>query len=96
MQEIYEKYYWQNDMVRLRAFRPEDKSYENDLDSEMWSMASEETVLPIAKKEEKTAEQNEKTPSFVIENLNGDYIGSIRFNEINERHGTFSAGFMLL
>ena len=96
MRDQYEQYYWQNDKVRLRAFRPEDKNHDNDLDSEMWALASEEMVLPIAKKEERTAEQNEVTPSFVIENLNGDYIGSCRFNEINERHGTFSAGLQLM
>ena len=102
MQDIYEKYYWQNDKVRLRAHRSDDKSdnylYEENLDSEMWALCSEEMVLPIAKKEIRTNDeiaQNEKPPTFAIENLSGDYIGIIRFNEIDERHGTFEIGLML-
>ena len=102
MQDIYEKYYWQNDKVRLRAHRSEDKCddypYEENLDSEMWALCSEEMVLPIATKEIRTNDEivkNEKPPTFAIENLDGDYIGGIRFNEINERHGTFDIGLML-
>ena len=102
MQDIYEKYYWQNDKVRLRAHRSEDRCddypYEENLDSEMWALCSEEMVLPIATKEIRTNDEivkNEKPPTFAIENVDGDYIGGIRFNEINERHGTFDVGLML-
>jgi Acetyltransferases, including N-acetylases of ribosomal proteins len=102
MQDKYEKYYWQNDKVRLRANRDDDVSSDDerdgDLDSEMWALCSEEMVLPVAAKETRTVEEiahNEKPPSFAIETLDGVYIGVIRFNDINERHGTFEVGLML-
>ena len=99
MQDIYEKYYWQNDKVRLRAMRPEDCNYAEKLDSEAWSMASQEMALPPVKK---AAKENDSEilmdinkPVFSIENLDGDYIGDIRFNDINERHGTFELGISI-
>lgn len=103
MESAYDRYYWQNDKVRLRAMRPEDddpeKRYFEELDSEAWAMASEEMVLPAVKREVKAndadAVQDENAPAFSIENLNGEYIGHIHFNEINERHGTFSIGLIL-
>ena len=104
MQNIYANYYWQNDKVRLRAMRPEDENHNNshakeDFDSEAWAMAHEEMTLPIAKREVKATDseavQNEKAPAFSIENLEGNIVGHIHFNYINERHGTFSIGLML-
>jgi len=102
MKDIYKKYYWQNDKVRFRTHRSEDKCddypFLEDLDSEMWALCSEEMVLPVAKKEHRSNEEiatNEKPPTFAVENLDGEYIGIIRFNEINERHGTFDVELML-
>ena len=103
MQNIYETYYWQNDKVRLRAMRLEDDHAEDyhieNLDSEAWTMAHQEVVLPIVKKDlgAKSPDhaQNEKAPAFSIENLDGEYVGHIHFNYINERHGTFSVGLII-
>ncbi|MGI5899655.1 MAG: GNAT family N-acetyltransferase [Christensenellales bacterium] len=103
MGDIYEKYYWQNHKVRLRAMRPEDddpqRCFIEDLDSQAWAMCHEEMVLPAVKKEVQTSDSkalmNEKAPAFSIENLDGDYVGHIHFNYINERHGTFSIGLII-
>lgn len=97
MQNIYETYYWQNNKVRLRSARPEDSahSHTEDLDSEAWNMIHSEVVLPAVKVSDVTVKQNEKAPVFSIENLDGEYIGHIHFNYINERHGTFSIGVII-
>jgi RimJ/RimL family protein N-acetyltransferase len=101
MQDIYETYYWQNDKIRLRAMRPEDSdsSHIDDLDSLAWAYANDEVALPVVEKEIKATDgafaQNEKAPAFSIENLDGEYVGHIHFNYINERHGTFSIGLII-
>jgi RimJ/RimL family protein N-acetyltransferase len=99
MSDKYEKYYWQNDKVRLRAMQPEDCNYTEKLDSEAWAMASQEMALPPVKKVTKETDpditMDINKPVFSIENLNGDYIGDIRFNAINERHGTFELGISI-
>ena len=99
MQNIYDKYYWQNDKVRLRTMHPEDCNYTEKLDSEAWAMASQEMALPPVKK---AAKENDSEiimdiskPVFSIENLKGDYIGDIRFNSIDERHGVFELGISI-
>jgi len=99
MQNIYDKYYWQNDKVRLRAMRPEDDSYTEKLDSEAWAMASTEMALPPVKKitKETVSEiiMDINKPVFSIENINKDYIGCIKFNYINEHHGTFELAIII-
>ena len=99
MQDKYDKYYWQNDKVRLRAMGSDDDNFAEKLDSESWAMAAEELVLPPVKREAKEATeddlkawQDESKPVFSIENLEGDYVGHIQFNDINERHGTCEIG----
>jgi len=99
MTENYDKYYWQNDKVRLRAIRPEDDNYSEKLDSEAWAMASQEMALPpvkkVAKENDSEILTDSNKPVLSIENLGGDYIGHIQFNEINERHGTFELGISI-
>jgi len=99
MQDMYEKYYWQNEEVRLRAMLPEDCNYIEKLDSEAWSMASQEMALPPVKKvsscDNSEIVMNDHKPVFSIENLDGNYVGDIRFNDINERHGTFEIGISI-
>jgi len=92
------QYYWQNDKVRLRAMEAEDCNFIEKLDSEAWSMASQEMALPPVKrvvKENSEILMETAKPVFSIENLAGDYVGDIRFNEINERHGTFELGISI-
>lgn len=100
-QDVYNSYYWQNDKVRLRLCRTQDSQFAavDDLDSAAWAMVHEEVVLPSAvKKVDMTGDSDEpnvQAPAFSIETLDGEYIGHIHFNYINERHGTFSIGMIL-
>jgi len=62
-------------------------------------MASQEMALPPIKK---IVRENDSAilidinkPVFSIEDLEGNYIGDIRFNNINERHGTFELGISI-
>lgn len=97
MKDIYYNYYWQNDKVRLRATSAEDDNFAEKLDSEAWAMACEEMTLPPVKKDsaetEKIEQQDKKVVAFSIEDLDGNYVGHIQYNDINERHGTFEIGF---
>lgn len=96
----YENYYWQNDRIRLRLGLPKDThySYLVDLDSAGMLLVQEEVPLPPVKQmiEEngESAQPNIAAPAFTIETLDGEYIGHIHFNYINERHGTFSIGMI--
>lgn len=99
MENIYDKYYWQNDKVRLRAVSLEDDNYNEKLDSEAWAMANEEMALPPAITEknnnEKTELPTDKAIAFSVEDLDGNYIGDARYNDINQRHGTFEIGISI-
>ncbi len=101
-QSTFQTYYWQNDKVRLRLWEPKDASYDylNDLDSEAMALVQEEVCLPPKKTKVDvngdSAEPNPAAPAFTIEDLAGNYVGHVHFNYINERHGTFSIGMILL
>ena len=97
----YGSYYWQNEKVRLRLPEPKDYeySYTNNLDSEAMKLVCEEIILPPTKKAIIGSDSDEpdlSAPAFSIENLQGEYVGHIHFNYINERHGTFSIGVVIL
>lgn len=95
-------YYWQNETVRLRLWEPKDAEfcYLNEMDSNCMIHVQEEVTIPPARKKVDingdSAEPNEKAPAFTIETLDGEYIGDVHFNYINERHGTFSMGMIIL
>lgn len=97
---VYANYYWQNDKVRLRLWLPEDAEYSDlvELDSVGMALVHEEVPLPPAKPQidenAESAKPNIAAPAFSIETLNGEYVGHIHFNYINERHGTFSIGMV--
>lgn len=97
----YRTYYFQNDKVRLRLWEPRDDQYDtmDALDSIGMSLVQEEVPLPGQPKnidlEGNFAEPNPSAPSFTITDLEDCYIGHVRFNYINERHGTFSIGLFL-
>ena len=77
---------------------PGDDNFTEKLDSEAWSLASQEMTLPPVKKFKPIDEEvryDEDKPAFSIENLDGEYVGHIQFNEINERHGTFEIGLSM-
>jgi RimJ/RimL family protein N-acetyltransferase len=98
----YENYYWQNDLVRLRAITPEDSeaSYMNRFDSKARTMLQLSMELPpVAEKEKEAFERISNfnpVPSgklfFTIETLEGIPVGGLNLSSIDERNGTFSIG----
>ena len=101
----YENYYWQNELVRLRASTYEDweESYPNLFDSPGRFLLQEEVELPPVladwqEKSRKWAGLNMKESGllmFTIETLAGEAVGALNLNSINERHGTFSIGIQI-
>jgi len=102
MQNIYENYYWQDDKIRLRLRESQDAefNFQIEMDSECIRFVGEEIALPPVKKRidpnGDSAEPNSQAPAFTIETLDGDFVGGIHFNYINERHGAFSIGLAIL
>ncbi len=91
----YDKYYWQNDKVRLRAMLPEDweEHYYNCFDSEARRMLQYELELPP------TIEKNQsdielfsnfkpetKRLMFTIETLDGVNVGAFNLNSIDQKN----------
>ncbi|MDD5189674.1 MAG: GNAT family protein [Dehalococcoidales bacterium] len=105
MQPIsYEKYYWQNELVRLRAISLEDweADFPNYFDSPARFWLEEETELPpvIANVQEAYKKFANFNPvsgrlMFTVETLDGTAVGGLNLNSINERNGTFSIGIQI-
>ena len=98
---IYLNYYWQDEKIRLRFTEPKDAevNIQIALDNEGLLMAHEKITLPpdVNKAIENIkTENNLEAPSFVIETLNGEFVGHIGYNYINERDGTFTIGLFLI
>jgi RimJ/RimL family protein N-acetyltransferase len=100
----YDKYYWQNDLVRLRACTTEDveTNYPSMFDSEARFLLQEELELPpvkatIQERFKTWANFNKETGMlmFTIETLKGKALGGINLYMVNERHGTFSIGIQI-
>lgn len=100
----YENYYWQNELVRLRAVTFEDweEAYPNYFDSKARFLLQEEMELPpvvttIQEDYKRFADFNLKTGRimFTIETLDGNVVGGLNLNSINERNGTFSIGIQI-
>ena len=100
----YDNYYWQNDLVRLRALKEEDweEAYYNNFDSKARTMLQYELELPPVIEEAK--EGNSQFVGFKpgtgrlmfgIETLAGEYVGSFNLNAIDEKNGTFSIGMQI-
>lgn len=105
MREVdYTDYFWQDKKVRLRAIQEEDweSCYINDFDTAARILLECAVELPptiVGAK--KFVEENANFTStngrimFTIENLDGDSIGGINLNSIDERNGTFSIGIVI-
>lgn len=100
----YSQYYWQDDKVRLRAFEEEDweSCYTEGFDSPARILLECAVELPpTIAGAKRFIEQNIAFSStngrimFTIENLDGDTIGGINLNSIDERNGTFSIGIVI-
>ena len=105
MRELnYESYYWQNDKVRLRSIEIDDweNHYYNSFDSAARRMLQYELELPPTVEENKSAMElfkdfNPKSNRimFTIENLDGENVGAINLNSIDEKNGNFSIGMQI-
>ena len=100
----YDKYYWQNDLVRLRAWAFEDweEAYPSYFDSEGRFLLQEEVELPpvaasIQEESRRFADLSPETRRlmFAIETLDEVAVGGLNLNSMNERNGTFSIGIWI-
>lgn len=104
MREIlYDNYYWQNDLVRLRAWSEDDWEwdYYNNFDSEALRLADCELNLPPTvsasqqfSDEIKDFSTNSRT-YFAVETLDGVLIGRMNLNSIDEKNGTFEIAILI-
>ncbi len=100
----YENFYWQNELVRLRSIQESDWEghYYNRFDTPARRLLNYEVELPPTVNEAK--DFVEKYNNFVsgtgrlmftIENLDGENVGGINLNSIDEKNGTFSIGMQI-
>jgi len=105
MREIgYKNYFWQNDLVRLRALEEDDWElhYANRFDSFARLLLNYEVELPPTINDSKQSTNpfldfdfSRGRLMFSIETLEGINIGAINLNSIDERNGTFSIGMII-
>ncbi|WP_458126689.1 GNAT family N-acetyltransferase [Paenibacillus sp. Z3-2] len=105
MREIdYSQYFWQDDKVRLRALREEDweDHYYNRFDTPARRLLECAVELPPTHAEVKNFTESFSDFSlakgrimFTIENMNGENVGGVNLNSIDERNGTFSIGIQI-
>jgi len=105
MKEIsYDKYFWQNNLVRLRAMELEDWEghFYNRFDTPARRLLNCEVELPPTISEAKAMVESfidfkagTGRIMFTIENLNGENVGGVNLNSIDERNGTFSIGMQI-
>jgi len=100
----YSDYYWQDDEVRLRAIQAEDweSYYSSGFDTPARRLLECTIELPPTISDAKKFAENNADFSlanqrimFTIETLNGESIGGINLNSIDERNGTFSIGIVI-
>ncbi|TCZ79339.1 N-acetyltransferase [Paenibacillus albiflavus] len=101
---IYTNYFWQDEEIRLRAIEPEDWEghYYNRFDTPARRLLECAVELPPTITEAKNFVEKCSGFSsgngrimFTIENLNGENVGGINLNSIDERNGTFSIGIQI-
>ncbi|WP_136604837.1 GNAT family N-acetyltransferase [Paenibacillus dokdonensis] len=105
MKEInYTHYFWQDEVLRLRSIQAEDWEgyYYNRFDTPARRLLECAVELPPTITEAKEfAESYSDFDSgngrimFTIESLQGENIGGINLNSIDERNGTFSIGIQV-
>ncbi len=100
----YENYFWQNELVRLRSIEERDWEvhHYNRFDTQGRRLVNLEVELPPTR-----AEADEFVEKFInfkpgtgrlmftIENHDGENVGALNLNAINEKNGTFSIGMMI-
>ena len=95
----FNKYFWQNELIRVRRAKPDDWKYNNHLkyDSEDRFFQDCEQELPTGdelwqEQWENYINANQNSDELVIlsfENHAGEYVGGGNLHGINERNGTF-------
>lgn len=105
MREIdYGHYFWQNDLVRLRALTEIDweMEYYNRFDTPARLLLDYQVELPPTEQEAKEAtnlfvnfNQSYGRIMFAIETLDHICVGAANMNSIDERNGTFSVGMQI-
>jgi len=92
------KYYWQDDLVRIRRSRPDDwKFHDKQIDSENRFYTDGTQELPSDEElwREKwenyinSNRDNDKWICLAVETLDGEYVGGGNISGIDERNGTF-------
>ncbi|PAF32848.1 GNAT family protein [Paenibacillus sp. 7516] len=105
MREIdYSQYFWQDELIRLRALREEDweAHYYNRFDTPARRLLECAVELPPTLAEAKHFTESFSNFSsthgrimFSIEDWHGEYLGGANINSIDERNGTFSIGIQV-
>ncbi|MEO3944307.1 GNAT family protein [Gorillibacterium sp. CAU 1737] len=105
MKEIsYDHYFWQDDVIRLRAIKNEDWEghYYNRFDTPGRRLVDCEVELPptIAEAKQFAEKFIDFSPGtgrimFTVETLNGENVGGVNLNSIDERNGTFGIGIQM-
>jgi len=95
----YGKYFWQNDLVRVRRAKPEDwkHNYHTLYISEDRFFTDYEQELPWDEETRKESWENyikanwnsDEHIIFIFESHAGEYVGGGNLHGIDERHGTF-------
>ncbi|MBU5311348.1 GNAT family N-acetyltransferase [Tissierella carlieri] len=95
---VYDNYYWQNDLIRLRAWSADDWNWDycTNFDSETLRLADCELSLPptvvasqkFSERIKDFSTANNRT-YFAIETLDGTLVGRINILLGDEQHGTF-------
>ena len=100
----YSNYYWQNDLVRLRASTEADweMHYYNRFDTPARLLLNYEVELPPTEQEAKDVtnafvnfDLSRGRIMFSIETIDGITVGGVNLNSIDERNGTFSVGMQI-
>jgi len=95
----FSKYYWQNDLVRVRRAKPDDWQFHKgpNYDSDARFFTDYEQELPTSDElwQEQwenyiIANQNGNRIILTFENLAGEYVGGGNIFAIDERNGTFA------
>lgn len=100
----YDNYFWQNEKVRFRAWKEEDweTAFPSYFNSRARFFLEEEMELPPV--EEAVREESRKYADFnpdsgrimfAVESLEGETVGGINLNSIDERQGTFGIGIQI-
>lgn len=101
---VYDNYYWQNDLIRLRAWKEDDWEwdYYTNFDSIAGQLADYMIELPpVISDSKKSSERSADFSNsngrtfFAIENLEGVHVGRINILLDDDRNGTFGIGLKI-